>query len=252
MSQPTINLLQAPRRDRSGMTPAWLSRPPSIGEFLKHGDDPAQWRTRPVSGLPIAYGEAAGLLLAGMIARAKQTPGAANGFIPPYLFLWRHYIELQLKETLEMVASKAAEWTKVTGHALPDNFFVQDIRDSHSLLTLWRRLSPLVDVIAQKPQPDWHHPALPMATVAALIEQMHQIDPAGDGVRYDRRKDGDPTMRTVNRVDLEHAQANFLGMAEFLLWADREIGTTLGIHLSEAASEEERRQQGEALGDNPD
>jgi hypothetical protein len=229
-----------------------LSRLPSVGEFLKYGDDPTQWRTRPVSGLPIAYGDAAGLLLDGMIAQAKQTPGAANKFIPPYLFLWRHCIELELKETLEMVASNAAEWVKVTGQALPDNLFVQDIRDSHSLLTLWQRLSPLVEIIRQKPQPDWHLPALPMATVAALIEQLHQIDPAGDGVRYDRRRDGDPTMRTVNRVDLEHAQGNFFGIAEFLVSADREIGTTLGIHLSEAASEEERRQQAEALADDPE
>jgi hypothetical protein len=120
------------------------------------------------------------------------------------------------------------------------------------LLTLWQRLSPLVEITVQKPQPDWHLPALPIATVSALIQQLHQIDPAGDGVRYDRRKDGDSTMRTLNRVDLEHAQGNFFGIAEFSVWADREIGTTLGIHLSESASEEERRQQAEALADDPD
>jgi hypothetical protein len=58
MSQPAVNLLQATRRDRTCMTSAWLSRLPSIGEFLKYGDDTTLWRTRSVSGLPIAYGNA--------------------------------------------------------------------------------------------------------------------------------------------------------------------------------------------------
>jgi hypothetical protein len=211
-----------------------------------------QYRTRPVSNLPIAYGQAASLLLDGMISRAKQSPGAANDFIPPYLFLWRHCIELQLKETLEMVANHTSQWTTATGQAVDTTFFAKDIRESHSLLRLWQEINPLVETILQKPQHDWHLPVLPLATVASLIGQLHQIDPGGDGVRYDRRRDGNPTMLGVNRVDLEHTQYYLFGIAEFLLWADRKIGTTMGLYLSESASEAERSQVAEALADDPE
>jgi hypothetical protein len=252
VSKATVNLLQAPPEEQEGMTPAWLSRPPSVGELLNHYRDPAQWRTRPVMNLPSGYGDAASLLLDSMIARASESPGTANAFIPPYLFLWRHCIELQLKEILKMVADNASQWTEATQQVVAPDLFSGRIKSSHKLQDLWERVRPLVETALQKPHHDWHLPALPLAVVAPLIEQLHQIDPGGDGVRYDRHRNGDLTMLGVNRIDLEHAQRNLFGIAEFLIWADREIGTTMGIYLSEAAAEEERRQQWEAMGDDED
>jgi hypothetical protein len=120
------------------------------------------------------------------------------------------------------------------------------------LLKLWRRVSPLAECVLQKQQYDWSLPTMQLPEVSALIDQLHQIDPGGDGVRYDRRNDGTLTMLGVNRVDLEHAQRMLSGIAEFLQWAHREIGATMGILLSEAATEEQLRQQWEAMDDDDD
>jgi hypothetical protein len=233
------------------MTPAWLSRPPSVAELLMHYRDPARWRTRPVSDMPGAYWQAASLLLEGMIAKASERPGAANTFIPPYLFLWRHHIELQLKAILETVATDGPRWTAATGQAVPPDLF-SGVQTSHSLLKLWRRVSPLAESVLQKQQYDWSLPTMQLPDVSALIDQLHQIDPGGDGVRYDRRNDGTLTMLGVNRVDLEHAQRMLSGIAEFLQWALREIGATMGVLLSEAATEEQLRQQWDAMDDDDD
>lgn len=216
-----------------------------------HPRDPARWRTRPVSNMPGAYGQAASLLLEGMIAKASESPGAANAFIPPYLFLWRHHIELQLKEILKTVATDGVRWTAATEQDVRPNLF-SGLQTSHSLQKLWQRVSPLAKTVLQKPQYDWHLPAMPLSAVSALIDQLHQIDPGGDRVRYDRRTDGELTMLDVNRVDLQHAQRMLSGIAEFLQWAHLEIGTTIGVFLSEAATEEQHRQQSEATGDDDD
>jgi hypothetical protein len=201
--------------------------------------------------LPYAYAEGASVLLQGMIDRASASPGTANDLIPPYLYLWRHHIELKLKVILSTVANDASRWTAATGHAVASNL-TSGNESTHSLLALWQRALPLVEIVLRKQQYDWPIAFMPLATVSSLVEQLHQIDPAGNGVRYDRRRNGNLTMLDVNRVDLEHAQANLYGIAEFLQWAHQEIGATMDVFPSKAQYEEQLRQQWEAMADDPD
>ena len=70
--------------------------------------------------------------------------------------------------------------------------------------------------------------------VSHLLRQLHDIDPNGDGVRYDFDSKGNPTMLQVRRVDLEHAERNMRGISEFLIWAHSEVGSVMGILPSEA------------------
>lgn len=90
------------------------------------------------------------------------------------------------------------------------------------------------------------------AEVAVLIPQLHDIDPNGQGVRYDRDTDGNPTMLGISRVDLEWAERNMQGIAEFLAWTRSEIGAVMRILLSEAEYQAQRFAEWEAARDDED
>lgn len=243
-----MNLLQAPAKDRQGMTAIWLERPPSVAEFMSHPDEPGRWRERPVSGLPGAYARAASMLMEGMIRSASETPGASNALLPPFLFLWRHHIELQLKSILELVAEAVPAWEAATGQALAPNLF-SDVQGEHSLVRLWNRVRPQAETVWEREEHLWHLPRMAPEEVSGLIPQLHAIDPNGQGVRYDRDSKGNVTMLGVSRVDLEWAEGNMQGIAEFLSWARWEIGAVMRVLPSEAEEQAQRLAMWEAMRD---
>jgi hypothetical protein len=243
-----MHLLQAPANDRQGMTPIWLERLPSVAEFMSHPNEPDRWRERPVSGLPGAYARAASMLMEGMIRSASETPGGGNALLPPYLFLWRHHIELQLKAVLGLIAEALPAWEAATGQALPPNIF-GDVQGEHSLDRLWRRVRPRAETVWGRGGHLWHLPGLRPAEVSDLIRQLHAIDPDGQGVRYDHNRNGGLTMLGISRVDLEWAEHNMRGIAEFLSWARAEIGAVMRILPSEAEDQEQRHAMWEAMRD---
>ncbi len=67
-----MNLLQATGEERRGMTPVWLERQPSLGEFSSVPDEPNRWRDRPVWNLPVSYAGAASVLMEKMISLASE------------------------------------------------------------------------------------------------------------------------------------------------------------------------------------
>jgi hypothetical protein len=227
-----MNLLQAPKKERQGMTSIWLIRPPSLREFAKHYDEPHRWRDRPVSDLPGSYAQAASMLVEAMIRTESATRGAAYALLPPYLYLWRHHIELQLKSILELMAEGPPAWEAATGEALPQDLLSR-VQLEHSLASLWNLVHPRAETAWERDEHLWHLPGMTPTEVADLVRQLHDIDPNGQGVRYDRGTDGRPTMIGVSRVDLEWAERNMQGIAEFLAWACAEIGAVMRIRMSE-------------------
>lgn len=71
-----------------------------------------------------------------------------------------------------------------------------------------------------------------------LLQQLHQLDPKCDGARYGTTRDGKPTLLDVTRVDLEHAQVNLTGMAEFIPWVELESGWIMGISGDESSHQD--------------
>lgn len=246
-----MKLLQAPAGSRHEMTGAWLVRPPSLREFMEHSDDPGNWRDRPVSELPGSYARAASMLLEGMIRSAVATPGAANPLLPPYLFLWRHHFELQLKAIVAMMNDNLPAWESATGEILPAGF-LSKVQQEHSLARLWNAVRPRAETVWSRDDHLWHLPVMTPGAAADLISQLHQIDPNGQGVRYDRDKQNRPTMIGVTRVDLEWAEGNLQGIGEFLAWTRAEIGAVMGVLASEADYQGQRLSEWEAASDDED
>jgi hypothetical protein len=180
--------------------------------------------------------------------RSAETPGGSNALLPPYLFLWRHHIELQLKSVLELLANARAEAETATGLCLPRDLF-SGVQGEHSLLRLWNLVRPRAEAVWGNDKHLWPLPSMKPTEVSDLIRQLHAIDPSGQGVRYDRDKKGNPTMLGVSRVDLQWTERNMQGIAEFLWWARAEMGAVMRILPSEAEYQEQLLAEREAAAD---
>jgi hypothetical protein len=218
-----MNLLQAAEEDRRGMTYVWLRRQPSLREFVSGIDEPEGWRDRPVSGLPGAYAGAASVLMEKMISLAPEAQDRASALLPPYLFLRRHHFEMQLKSILRTVADNSSRWSTVTGQNVAPGLF-DVVSRMHSLLRLWERVQPIAETALANETHVRQPPDVTPTEISELIEQLDDIDPRGDGVRYARDNRGNLTMLGVSRVDLEHTERKMLDITEFLWWVRVEVG----------------------------
>jgi hypothetical protein len=189
--------------------------------------------------MPVAYIRAASMLLEGMISLASKRPGSANALLPPYLFLWRHSFEMQLKRILKEVSDELHRWNAATAQNVAPDVY-SGVNKTHSLLSLWQRVEPFAETVLAREPHAWRPRRMSLSDVSGLLGQLHNIDPAGDGVRYETDRNGRPTMLGVNRVDLEHSESNMQGIAEFLHWTYLEIGATMGVLPSEAEAEKQR------------
>lgn len=220
-----MNLFQAAEEDSRGMTSVWLARRPSLREYVDRIEEPERWHDRPVSGLSGAYAGAAAVLMEKMISLASERMyNQASALLPPYLYLRRHHFEMQLKSILRTVVNNSSRWSAATGQNVPPNLFDDDVRKTHRLLRLWNRVQPIAETVWANETHKWQLPSLAATDISELIEQLHAIDPRGDGVRYARHNTGELTMLDISRVELEHTERNMLDIAEFLWWIRLEVG----------------------------
>jgi hypothetical protein len=131
---------------------------------------------------------------------------------------------MQLKSILRTIVNNSSRWSAVTGQNVPLNLFDDDVRKTHSLLTLWNRVQPIAETVLANETHIRQPPYATSTDISGLIEQLHDIDPGGDRVRYTRDNRGNLTMLGVSRVDLEHTERNMLDITEFLWWVRVEVG----------------------------
>ncbi|HUK83425.1 MAG TPA: hypothetical protein VLZ12_12425 [Verrucomicrobiae bacterium] len=114
----------------------------------------------------------------------------------PLVFLYRHYVELRLKETLQ-AASRLLE--------LP-----QDWKCDHRLDNLWKRLRPLIDRIwPDAPKADGDH-------VEAMIREFSERDAVAMEFRYPVTKEGKRTLTDLERLDVHNFHSAMKQLAAFL------------------------------------
>jgi hypothetical protein len=122
-----------------------------------------------------------------------------DGLIYPYLSLWRHHIELVLKQAIEDLLV-VTERPRERWHG-------------HSLRSLWDRYWALAHDAGLADDAGGH--------CAAVINELHDVDPAGDAFRYARRRDGTPTLAAWSNVSFEVMEdvlgrvANYLDVVTF-------------------------------------
>lgn len=125
--------------------------------------------------LPGAFKLAADMILDAHLA-AK---GSHNDILLfPVLYLYRHCIELRLKDLL-LLGIRTRFFDEVAADQILDED--EGITSEHRLCALWHKVK---DFLAHSYQND---PQLKVAE--SMINDLHQIDPDGQTLRYDRVKD---------------------------------------------------------------
>jgi hypothetical protein len=116
----------------------------------------------------------------------------------PFAFLWRHCIELRLKEIIAIGRSlDGKEW------GFPEH---------HGLLDLWREAKPYVIQTAPKggKRPE-------VRNVEANIKEFEKIDPSAEGFRYSLDKKGKRSLpRAPNLVNLRKLHEAVTAVANLL------------------------------------
>lgn len=114
----------------------------------------------------------------------------------PVLFLYRHYLELQMKTVLMLGEELSLDPSKDTLH--------------HKLIDLWN----CTKTILVKVWPDGETQSL--NNFGHGIENFSSVDPIGTSFRYSHSKTGEPLLPTVEAVDLRHLKESMNRMAGFL------------------------------------
>lgn len=144
------------------------------------------------------YGEGyrrAAVALLDSMPQHEQNP---DFLIWPLAFLWRHHIELLLKDIINKGRLLDGDETGFPEH--------------HRLLDLWREARPHIAECGSDDAPE-------IANVEAAIKEFQRIDPGADGFRYPsaptRRGGGRSLPNAPDQVNLQTLQTTMLGLSTF-------------------------------------
>lgn len=126
------------------------------------------------------YREAADAL----VANVEQTSSSQDTFVYPVLFLYRQYLELQLKIMLR------------TLRHLHD--IGRDFPKSHKIDALWDETQKLL--IQSFPE----QPADEVIETGRLIHEFAKVDPLSTAFRYPVDKDGNPSLPGIRYINLRN------------------------------------------------
>jgi len=117
----------------------------------------------------------------------------------PIFFLFRHYLELRLKEIV-----RYGVWLNI----LDETGGLRQTLKSHELYPLWNNAKKVIVEMF----PNWLQETLKAAE--SHIAQIHQIDPGGEVFRYHESNGG--FNRLSEKVGLEHFRETIAALSNFL------------------------------------
>ena len=129
---------------------------------------------------------------------------SADGLFMPVAYLYRHSIELHLKELIKFFL-RVGE--------LSDSKGLQNLlQRSHGLHKLWSRIEPLIRGLAYSPK----DPAA--SNVASFLKELDSCDPSGTSMRYARSSDGTTVSSATfpARIDLVKLRESVKAVNNFL------------------------------------
>lgn len=140
----------------------------------------------------IGYEEAANHL----VDIALENRHRREALIFPILFLYRHYIELQLKYFISTYGHHAG---------------IQSEWKTHNLTILWRRFKGIfVEFGGEIQDPDYAY-----KTVENIVAQFAKVDPGSFSYRYPRDTKGNPVPIDQNNLDLETLKDVMGGLSSY-------------------------------------
>ncbi|RYZ17931.1 MAG: hypothetical protein EOO70_00475 [Myxococcaceae bacterium] len=143
--------------------------------------------------------------------------------IYPLVYLYRHGVELALKQLahdLAVIACEQVVSAKKMGQ--------------HNLLALWGPVQSWLETAEYTLAED--APRMELHEAAAVIEDLDAVDPDGQAARYDARKDGTHTLNTFETLNIQTLVDGMEGLSEFLhFWTQRMLDERL--HLEQQRRE---------------
>ncbi len=140
----------------------------------------------------IGYKEAADIL----VEYAKKTSINRDTLVFPIVFLYRHYLELQLKSIIK------------DGYKLL--YEKKDYAKCHKLDELWNDCK----IIFKKIWPEGNKE--PLEAMDDYINQFCQVDPTSIEFRYPVRKNGTDTLDSLNYINLSHLSECIKSIENFI------------------------------------
>ena len=126
----------------------------------------------------------------------------------PIAFLYRHYLELRLKE-LRIISSK------LSGRSIGPFL-------GHDLMKLWSEARPNIDQNRLGPQIKGN-----LNAIEERLKELQVIDPSSDAFRYPEHKLGEPSLKRMQEINLKHLQDVVRGISNVLDGISYAIGMKL-------------------------
>lgn len=151
-----------------------------------------------------------------IVDAAKDDDRNPDDLFFPVAYLYRHHIELMLKELVRLgrrvgVVEDAVERVPPCpscGHAPRSS---DDPLSQHNLHKLWNKAKLAINAV----WPDQKNDDL--AAVERVILEFHKLDPTGQAFRYARDKAGSQRLQNApSRVDLRNLKVTVDGVSRFL------------------------------------
>lgn len=161
--------------------------------------------------IPTSFKEAADKIVNNL--ESGKSTMHADIFFFPVCYLYRHSIELELKNIIEI---------GVRLGILSDDKKHKELQGSHSLHPLWNRAEvALKEFYAGDPPED-------LNAAGCLVQQFHEIDKTGQSFRYSTTKTGESTLDNAPKsVDLANLRDKIDGLYNFLTATQHGMGEAL-------------------------
>lgn len=132
-----------------------------------------------------------------LVRQAAAGDATLDSVIIPIVFLYRHYLELTLKEIIRFGREVVG-----TGKGYPTN--------EHDLTKLWKEtLSLLTQHYGPQVPPE-------TANITPCIEDLHAYDPRSFSFRYPTDKHGQPYLKEVRHINIRNLYEVMERLASFL------------------------------------
>jgi hypothetical protein len=148
-------------------------------------DNEYDWEMNAMVGKADSYAYSEGYRLAGRIVadHAIQNALDVDFLVYPVIFLYRHYVELQLKRLIPTGARLVGQELSEANRKL--------LQQSHRLNQLWALFEPILQKARQE------NMLITPEEIGGLgwyVLQLNEIDPKSEGFRYQVTRSGEPSI----------------------------------------------------------
>lgn len=151
------------------------------------------------------YKNAADLL----VKQVEEHNGGQDSLVYPVLFLYRQYLELQIKDLIRQA------------RRLQD--IADDLPKHHRIGNLWEVCQKLLSEISPGDS------VVELNEIARLIGEFSSVDPTSMAFRYPQDKDGNPSLPCISHINLRNVREVIGKISIILSGASAQVGEFLSI-----------------------